>query len=134
MTSAATRRPAVLLLDDEAQLTTVMTRMLENEFDIEVAANVEEATMLLGTREFDAIIADHMMPGQKQGLDFLVDAIRLRPAAKRILMTGYMNPELLARAVTLGQLSALLLKPVSLPELVKTVQEAAKLHDQTPAS
>jgi DNA-binding NtrC family response regulator len=127
MTSAATRRPAVLLLDDEAQLTTVMTRMLENEFDIEVAANVEEATMLLGTREFDAIIADHMMPGQKQGLDFLVEAIRLRPAAKRILMTGYMNPELLARAVTLGQLSALLLKPATAQQIRKALHDALGL-------
>ena len=127
MTSAATRRPAVLLLDDEAQLTAVMTRMLENEFDIEVAANVEEATLLLGTREFDAIIADHMMPGQKQGLDFLVDAIRLRPAAKRILMTGYMNPELLARAVTLGQLSALLLKPATAQQIRKALHDALGL-------
>ena len=127
MTDNAPRRPVVLLLDDEAQLTAVMVRMLENEFDIETAANVEEAQLLLATRKFDAIIADHMMPGQKQGLDLLVEAIRLQPMAKRILMTGYMNPDLLARAVTIGQLSALLLKPATAQQIRKALHDALGL-------
>lgn len=127
MTANASRRPVVLLLDDEAQLTAVMVRMLEDAFEVEVAASVEEAEMLLATRTFDAIIADHMMPGDKQGLDFLVDAIRLQPAAKRILMTGYMNPELLARAVTIGQLSALLLKPATAQQIRKALHDALGL-------
>lgn len=127
MTANASRRPVVLLLDDEAQLTAVMVRMLEGEFEVEVAASVEEAEMLLGTRSFDAIIADHMMPGTKQGLDFLVDAIRLQPTAKRILMTGYMNPELLARAVTIGQLSGLLLKPATAQQIRKALHDALGL-------
>ncbi|MBA3850412.1 MAG: hypothetical protein C0502_10530 [Opitutus sp.] len=127
MSGEAHRRPVVLLLDDEAQLTAVMVRMLESEFEVEVAASVEEAEMLLGTRTFDAIIADHMMPGDKQGLDFLVEAIRLQPTAKRILMTGYMNPELLARAVTIGQLSALLLKPATAQQIRKALHDALGL-------
>lgn len=127
MTANASRRPVVLLLDDEAQLTAVMVRMFEDAFEVEVAASVEEAEMLLATRTFDAIIADHMMPGDKQGLDFLVDAIRLQPAAKRILMTGYMNPELLARAVTIGQLSALLLKPATAQQIRKALHDALGL-------
>jgi two-component system response regulator CiaR len=127
MSAAEPRRPVVLLLDDEAQLTAVMVRMLEKEFEVEAAANVEEASLLLSTRRYDAIIADHMMPGEKQGLDFLVDAIRLQPTAKRILMTGYMNPELLARAVTLGQLSALLLKPATAQQIRKALHDALGL-------
>lgn len=127
MNSAAQRRPVVLLLDDEAQLTSVMARMLEDEFEVETAASVEEATLLLGAREFDAIIADHMMPGPKQGLDFLVDTIGVRPATKRILMTGYMNPELLTRAVTLGRLSALLLKPATAQQIRKALHDALGL-------
>lgn len=127
MSADAKHRPVVLLLDDEAQLTAVMGRMLEGEFDIETAANVDEAMLLLGTRPFDAIVADHMMPGARQGLDFLVEAMRLQPNAKRILMTGYMNPELLTRAVTLGQLSALLLKPATSQQMRKALHDALGL-------
>ena len=121
------RRPVVLLLDDEAQLTAVMARMLEGEFEIETAGNVEEALMLLTTRKYDALIADHMMPGEKQGLDFLVEALRLQPEAKRILMTGYMNPELLARGVSFAQLSALLMKPATAQQIRKALHDALGL-------
>ncbi len=127
MSAPGAARPSVLLLDDETQLTAVMTRILENEFEIETAANFEEAMLLLGTRRYDAIIADHMMPGEKQGLDFLVEAIRVQPKAKRILMTGYMNPELLQRAVPIGQLSALLLKPATAQQIRKALHDALGL-------
>lgn len=127
MSAPSAARPSVLLLDDETQLTSVMTRILENEFEIEAAANFDEAMLLLTTRRYDAIIADHMMPGEKQGLDFLVEAIRLQPKAKRILMTGYMNPELLQRAVPIGQLSALLLKPATAQQIRKALHDALGL-------
>lgn len=127
MSADSVRRPSVLLLEDEAQLTTVMTRILENEFEIEPAGNFEEAALLLGTRRYDAIIADHMLPSEKQGLDFLVEAIRVQPSAKRILMTGYMNPELLQRAVPIGQLSALLLKPATAQQIRKALHDALGL-------
>ncbi len=127
MSTEAPRRPVVLLLDDEMQLAAVMARTLEGEFEVETAANVEEARLLLGTRKFDALICDHMMPGEKQGLDFLVEAMTVQPGAKRILMTGYMNPELLARGVSLAQLSAVLLKPATLPQVRKALHDALGL-------
>lgn len=127
MTAEARSRPVVLLLDDEMQLTTVIARTLEGEFEVETAANVEEALLLLATRRFDALICDHMMPGNKQGLDFLVEALTLQPDAKRILMTGYMNPELLARGVTMAKLSAVLLKPATLQQIRKALHDALGL-------
>lgn len=127
MDGEAKPRPVVLLLDDELQLTAVFARMLEGEFEVEIAASVEEARLLLGSRQFDALICDHMMPGEKQGLDFLVEAMRMQPAAKRILMTGYMNPELLARGVSLAQLSAVLLKPATLQQVRKALHDALGL-------
>jgi hypothetical protein len=44
-------------------------------------------------------------------------------------VTGYMKPEMLMRSVNEAALYRYLLKPVSISELVKVVQEAARAHD-----
>ena len=45
-----------------------------------------------------------------------------------------MKPEMLLRSVNEAALFRYLLKPVSLNELVKVTQDAAKLYDQTVAA
>ena len=73
------------------------------------------------------------MPGGN-GLSFLVDAREEYPHMQRVLVTGYMKPEMLLRSVNEAALYRYLLKPVPLADLVKTVKEAAKVHDQSVAA
>ena len=117
-------RPLLLLLEDEASLVGALLGLLEADFEIDVAGTVEEARMLLGTRSYAIILSDHMLPGKVQGLDFLIEAMERQPAAKRILMTGYLNPELLGRSVSLAGLSACLLKPMDLAKLGGVLKQA----------
>jgi CheY-like chemotaxis protein len=124
MADKPTRRPVILLLEDEAQLRATVCDNLASDFDIETATNVEEALLLLGTREFDALVCDHMLPGEKQGLDFLIEAMQRQPNARRLLVTGYMNPELLSRSVLAAGLSDCLMKPVSIERLRQALWEA----------
>ena len=93
-------------------------------FEVELAGNVAEARALLSSRKFSLILCDHMLPGKEQGLDFLMEALRQQPDTKRILMTGYLNPELLSRGSALAQLSACLIKPVDIMRLRKELDEA----------
>ncbi len=53
---------------------------------------------------------------------------------QRVLVTGYMKPKMLLRSVNEAALYRYLLKPVSLADLVKTVKQAAKVHDQSVAA
>ena len=124
MADTPTRRPVILLLEDEAPLRSAICDNLSPDFDIETAANVDEAMLLLGTREFDALVCDHMVPGEKQGLDFLLAAMKQQPNARRLLITGYMNPELLSRSVLAAGLSDCLMKPVSSERLRQALWEA----------
>jgi DNA-binding NtrC family response regulator len=117
-------RPTVLLLEDEPALAQAVLANLNNRFEFEVAANAEEAMLLLGTRRFDAILSDHMLPGKMQGLDFLVAALERQPSAKRVLITGYMNPDLLSRGASLAKLSAVLLKPTTMEHIRKVLDDA----------
>jgi len=100
-----------------------MQQGLKADFDVEVAASAEEATLLSGTRQYDAIVCDQLLPGE-QGLEFLMRLARQHPAARRILLTGYINPDLISRSVALAGLSACLIKPVSTPDLIKVIRKA----------
>ena len=116
-------RPAVLLVDDERSLLDVMRLGLAEKFEVETAVSTEEAEMLLALRTFAVIVCDHLMP-HEMGLEFLIRARDRWPGTRRILLTGYMNPELISRSVAVAGLSACLLKPTSPSELAKVLTTA----------
>jgi len=129
MSNESLPRPVLLILEDEPQLTLIICDLLGEAFEIETAENVEEALRLLGQRKFDILLSDQMLPGKRQGLDFLMDAMEKQPEAKRILMTGYLNPELLSRGTTMAGLSAVLLKPVDSVRLKEALRMALNRPD-----
>lgn len=130
---SAAKKGAVLLVDDERPLIALYAEALAPFFEIDLAGSAREAGFLLHKKEYKVIVCDHLMPGGN-GLSFLVHVREEYPNTQRVLVTGYMKPEMLLRSVNEAALYRYLLKPVSLPELVKTVQEAAKLHDQAVAA
>ena len=129
MSNETPQRPVILILEDEPQLTLIICDLLGEDFEIETAENVNEALNLLGKRAFDILLSDQMLPGKKQGLDFLMEAMEKQPQAKRILMTGYLNPELLSRGTTMAGLSAVLLKPVDSVRLKEALRMALNRPD-----
>jgi len=124
---------AVLLIDDEKPLLSLFAEALSPFFEVVLATSTREAGFLMHKKAFKVVVCDHLMPGGN-GLSFLVDIREEYPNTQRVLVTGYMKPEMLLRSVNEAALYRYLLKPVSLPELVKTVQEAANLHDQSVAA
>ncbi|HET7536789.1 MAG TPA: response regulator [Candidatus Didemnitutus sp.] len=131
--SGAAPKGAVLLIDDEKPLVQLFAESLRPYFETDIATSAREAEFMLHKKVYKVVVCDHLMPGGN-GLGFLVHAREEYPDTQRILVTGYMKPEMLLRSVNEAALYRYLLKPVSLPELVKTVQEAAKLHDQAVAA
>lgn len=129
--SAATPPPpkdAILLVDDEKPLLDVFSAALSPLFEVTTATNAREADFLLQKKTFKVVVADHLMPGGN-GMNFLVRAREEFPHTQRVLVTGYMKPEMLLRSVNEAALFRYLLKPVSMSELVKVVQDAAKAYD-----
>jgi DNA-binding NtrC family response regulator len=116
------RRQSVLLVDDERPYLEMLRKGLQSEYVIEVAEGAEEAELRMSLHHYDVIVCDHLMPGEP-GLDFLVRASEMHPKTKRILMTGYINPELLSRSVAVAQLSRCLLKPVGVSQLAQALRD-----------
>ena len=64
-----------------------------------------------------------MLPGE-QGLDFLSRVMEMMPSTKRILMTGYTNPEFISRSTAIAGLSACLVKPLRASDIAAAVKAA----------
>ena len=126
--SSAVSRDEILVVDDERPLLDVFAEALSTRFNVTTATSAREAEFILRKKAFKVVVADHLMPGGN-GMSFLVRAREEFPHMQRILVTGYMKPEMLLRSVNEAALFRYLLKPVSMMELVNTVQEAVKLHD-----
>ena len=122
----------VLLVDDEQTLLDVFGAALGPHFDVSMATSTREAEFVLRKKEFTVVVADHLMPGGN-GMDFLVRVREEFPHTQRILVTGYMKPEMLMRSVNEAALFRYLLKPVAIAELIKVVQDAAKAYDASVA-
>ncbi len=126
----ASAKGAILLIDDEQPLLEVFKAALEDRFEVTTANSVREAEFILHKKEFKVVIADHLMPGGN-GMSFLVRAREEYPYMQRVLVTGYMKPEMLLRSVNEAALFRYLLKPVSMAELIKVISDAAAAHDSS---
>ena len=124
----APNKDAVLIVDDEQPLLEVFREALSPHFDIVTATSAREAEFALHKRAFKVIIADHLRPGGN-GMNLLVRAREEFPRMQRILVTGYMKPEMLMRSVNEAAVFRYLLKPVDLNDLIAIVRSAAQTHD-----
>lgn len=87
--SLETRRPSVLVVDDEPMMGTTLRLALEDDFDVTVTESAEDAKGLLENRVFDAVLCDLMMPAT-DGIS-LHEWVRDRDAllaARMVFMTG----------------------------------------------
>ena len=113
----------LLLVDDEPHILSSLRRALRREgYRILAATAPSEALRLLDAEPVDAILSDHRMPGMS-GLDLLAAAACRRPAAARLLITGWPHDIPRERLAKLG-IRALIPKPWDDDELKRTLREA----------
>lgn len=116
----ATRRPTILVVDDEAGLRETLATFLEGEgYLVLTAGNGAEALELLDRA--DLIVSDVRMPTMGGGE--LLLRLRVREAPQPVLLlSGYSDLDSRV-AASLGALT-LLRKPIDLRELGRLVREA----------
>ena len=78
----------ILVVDDEAQIRTMLTQMLEQEgYEVLTAENGEEGLTLVQKQAFDLVITDMIMP-VKDGLKFIMELIKDYPDLKILAISG----------------------------------------------
>ena len=116
------KRHAVLLVDDEPNIVNALRRSLRDEdYDIYVAHNGQEALELLKHQKIDLVVSDQIMPGMT-GVE-LLKRVRLRyPDTARMMLTGNANLNMAADAINFGEVDRMLVKPWEEAELKFSLQ------------
>jgi DNA-binding NtrC family response regulator len=103
----------VFIVDDEEMVTTSISTlfMLETDYNTLTFNSPSEALKALQDEEVDLVISDYLMPGEMNGVDFLLELKKLQPEAIRILLTAYADKENAIRAINEVQLYQYVEKP-----------------------
>jgi EAL domain-containing protein (putative c-di-GMP-specific phosphodiesterase class I)/ActR/RegA family two-component response regulator len=118
--------PAILLVDDEANILRALTRTLRRDgYRILTADSAHHAFELLATQEVMLVISDQRMPGMN-GTEFLKRVKALYPQALQIILSGYTDLKTVTAAVNEGGIYKFLTKPWDDDELRLIVQQAVR--------
>lgn len=119
----------LLLVDDEpSQLKTLLRLFRDEGYDLLTAASGEEALQLLKTQVAQVILCDHRMPGIS-GVEFLTRVKTLYPDSVRMILSGYVDIEVIADAVNRGNVYKFLHKPWENQLLLENVRDAFRHFD-----
>jgi thioredoxin reductase (NADPH) len=120
----SSERPVLLAVDDEPAVLAAVARDLRRGFGeryrvMRAGSGVEALQILHQLRrrgqQVAMLIADQRMPGMS-GTEYLVQARRVVPEAKRVLLTAYADTEAAIAAINEVALDYYLLKPWDPPE------------------
>ena len=117
-------KPAIITVDDDAEVLRAVERDLRRKYaaDYRVLRADSGQTALEVVRELKIrnnpvalFLVDQRMPGMS-GVEFLEQAIKLFPDAKRVLLTAYADTEAAIAAINEAGVNHYLLKPWDPPE------------------
>ena len=126
-----TRKPNVLLVDDEDSILATLRLVFEAEgYGVHTAHSCREALELLhDSLSVDAVITDLNMEKNDVGLEVARVARSLKSAPVVVVCTGYANPDNARRAMDL-HIDYLVQKPVDLNELKHALQRLLRLRKE----
>jgi CheY-like chemotaxis protein len=92
MKTSPVAQPKILLVDDNRDGLLVRRLLLEEMgFDVRSACNGEEGLALYRQDSFDVVVTDYRMP-RMDGLELIRHIRQLDPAARIILLSGFVEP------------------------------------------
>lgn len=112
----------ILVVDDEENARIALSKILTREgYEVASAGNGNEALTYLQSKDVELVITDINMP-EMNGITFLRELNRLRPASNVIMITAYGEVESYIEAMNLGAFEYIN-KPVKIDELKKIISK-----------
>ena len=120
----------ILLIDDDFNQCITLKKILDAKgYQTFTAANSKEALKLVAETDFDLVLTDLILKGDKNGVEIFKEMKKIKPNIKVMLFTGY-GPEeeqhLLMESQLEGMLDEWLRKPIEPEELIKAIEKHTK--------
>jgi len=122
------RERNILVIDDEEVLLNVFERYLTGAgMEVTTTSNGEEALRLCREGRYEFILLDYVMPGLS-GINLLRQVHKLSPKSRVVVISGSRIPEKDMKELE-TYTSKVLMKPVELKELGKTLNQLVSTSD-----
>ncbi|MCD6132090.1 MAG: response regulator [Candidatus Hydrothermae bacterium] len=119
----------VLIVDDEEDILWGLSEELSrHNLEVDTASNGSEALEKIKNKKYDFLITDIRMPGLS-GSELLLEAQKIQPDLKVIVMTAYGSEEVKEDVLSKGAISYLE-KPFDFEQLLDIVEEKAKAGEE----
>jgi DNA-binding NtrC family response regulator len=123
------RQPArLLLVDDDPVLLHALSGTLANRLGhylLDTCDTGIRALECVATHHYDTIISDVNMPGMN-GLEFLIQAKRVRPHTPVVLISGHADDAVIAQAID-ARVDDFIVKPIQRDVFIRTIRHTLHL-------
>jgi len=114
----------VLLVDDDANVTAGIARLLDSEpFEILCAHSAKEGLEILAHTDIDVVVSDEQMPVMS-GSVFIAEVHKRYPHTIRMILTGQASIEAAIRAINEGEVYRFFTKPCNAADLGVSIRQA----------
>jgi diguanylate cyclase (GGDEF)-like protein len=126
MPATETKRPGLLIIDDDEQIRSLLYSILGDEYDCAMVSSAEDALSLLKNIEFDLVISDINMGGIS-GLDLVPFVLRQAPETVVVMVSGQHTIDVAIQAMRAGAFDYLR-KPFDVQHVEAAMQRALAHH------
>jgi cyclic di-GMP phosphodiesterase len=119
--------PRVLIVDDEPEITSILSDLFEGQYECTTAGSAEQALIALGSNHFELVISDITMPGMS-GLEMLPHVKDSSPNTVVVMISGMQTMESAIDALRLGAFDYVM-KPFDLRQVEAVVKRALDHQD-----
>ncbi|GAC1470282.1 MAG: hypothetical protein NVSMB9_15240 [Isosphaeraceae bacterium] len=124
-----TKRPTVLVVDDEPEVLHSVHDLLRLDYEVRTCERGADALKILESSDpVQVVLTDQRMPGMT-GVEVLSEARKLRPDATRLMFTAYADIKAVVDAINQGNVFRYINKPWDSDELQTIVRQAVEHHD-----
>lgn len=111
----------LLYVDDEAANLNVFRIAFKRRYDVTTCESAVEGLKLMEKEKYDVIISDHRMP-EMTGVELLEQVGNLYPDMIRIIISEYVNDEIIRNAIKNFGFTGSVGKPWDADELVALIE------------
>jgi response regulator RpfG family c-di-GMP phosphodiesterase len=115
-------RPRILIVDDEPEITAILSEVFSGSYDCTTAGSAEEALALVSLNKYELVVSDITMPGMS-GLEMIPKVKSESPNTGVVMISGMQTVESAIEALRLGAFDYVM-KPFDLRQVEAVVTRA----------